>query len=432
MKTLPKNYLFLNELSFFSLKIRKHVLVILVLCTCSLNAQIVNYVNNSGFEDLKHCNSFPNNNRVKFWSGIDTSSFLYQVRNECLNNVPGFSAIYQKPKSGKGFVTGTFLCGGCNSVTNRSYFRNVLKNPLSIGKTYCVKFYVNVKNSSPLGIDGIGAFFGDNTLDTIKYPDIKITYLIPQIKNNTGNIIVDTLNWVEISGTFVASGVEKYMVIGNFLSDANTGTIQIQNPTQQWCDLNLDDVSCVELNLPAFAGRDTAVFAGDSVFLGRTTDVGIDEACVWHQMTSPTSSITLDTIAGFWVKPVVTSTYVVRQEICGMVKLDTVTIYMDVVGIEKLKLLSEELKIYPVPAQDFIQLKISNINLLKEFNLISIYNTFGALMREEEVVFENKTLILKTNDLENGVYFLNLTLRQAQGEKSSKLGNVSRRFVISR
>ncbi|WP_317896836.1 T9SS type A sorting domain-containing protein [Aurantibacillus circumpalustris] len=404
---------------------RKLVLSFLIVYACFLKAQVVNYVNNGSFEELFSPGSLPNSNKTKLWSGIDTTKYPFYVRNESLNNVPGFSFDYQMPRSGMGFVMGTFLCSsGCNTVTNRSYFRNELKQTLISGKSYCVKFYVNVKNSSPNGIDGIGAFFGDNTLDTIKYPDIKITYLVPQIKNLTGNVVVDTLNWVEISGTFTATGIEKYMVIGNFLSDLNTGTVQLQSSTQVGCDLNLDDVSCIELDLPAYAGRDTSVFVGDSVFLGREPDVGIKEACVWYKMTSATTSVTLDTIAGFWVKPLVTSTYIVQQEICGMVKLDTVTIYMDAVGIEKLKILQKELKVYPVPAQDYFELRIGNGKLVEDYNSICICNMFGETLFEKLISFDENILRISTSQLSPGTYFI--TIRNSKNE------NITKKLLISK
>src|SRR5690606_33046643 len=112
------------------------------------------------------------------------------------------------------------------------------------GKTYCVKFYVNISNPSTYGIDGFGAYFGDNNIDTITYCNVPLTYLIPQVQNPQGNIISDTLNWIAITGTFVANGTEKYLLLGNFLSNANTDTLMI-NPTNLpliWTEGSIDDV----------------------------------------------------------------------------------------------------------------------------------------------------------------------------------------------
>src|SRR5690606_19202302 len=137
------------------------------------------------------------------------------------------------------------------------------------------------------------------------------------------------------TGTFVAQGNEKYALLGNFLADNAVTTTSIGGPfyPSKWTDVCIDDVSCIELNLPAFAGPDTTFIPGDSLFLGREPDVGIDEACIWYKMPGTTP---IDTVAGFWIKPTEACTYVVRQEICGLVKWDTVRITLNTVGIKSL------------------------------------------------------------------------------------------------
>ena len=104
-------------------------------------------------------------------------------------------------------------------------------------------------------------------------------------------------------------------------------------------------------------------------------------------------------------------------------KWDTVVIHINPVGIEKLKIIIEELKLFPLPAKDQIQLSIFNQELLKGFHSISIYNNLGLLIREEEVKFQNGSFKIITEALPNGVYSLQL--------KSSSNETVSKRFVIS-
>ena len=176
-------------------------------------------------------------------------------------------------------------------------------------------------------------FAGTTILDTIKYCRIPLSYLNPQIEHNTG-IVTDTLNWIPITGTFVASGNEKYVVLGNFRSNSATPTMVI-NPTHLpnlVCDVYIDDVSLVDIDLPAFAGKDTNIVTGDSVFIGREPDVGIDYACQWYQL--PNDTVPIDTVAGLWVKPITKTTYVVKQQLwCSGVKWDTVTVHFNTVRI---------------------------------------------------------------------------------------------------
>src|SRR5690606_33931533 len=110
--------------------------------------------------------------------------------------------------------------------------------------------------------------------------------LNPQVGNPVGNIIQDTLGWTLIQGKYTAIGSEKYILIGNFRSDSGTNKVFV-NPTHspaEFAQYLIDYVSIIESDLPAFAGRDTFCFAGDSVFIGREPDVGIDEACVWYKL----------------------------------------------------------------------------------------------------------------------------------------------------
>ncbi|MCW5919523.1 MAG: T9SS type A sorting domain-containing protein [Bacteroidetes bacterium] len=68
---------------------------------------------------------------------------------------------------------------------------------------------------------------------------------VPQIINTNG-IIYDTLNWTQISGTFVAGGGEKFITIGNFNDDANTVLDSNTYANQPAVYFYIDDVSVVD------------------------------------------------------------------------------------------------------------------------------------------------------------------------------------------
>ena len=426
MNTLLKNWLSLNKVFF--LKRCCHVLILSVLLFSSRSsAQIGNYVNNGSFEDLFDCNLPSIITKAIFWNGIDSLNGGWaELENTCYSNVPLHAAGFQWPKNGNSFVRSGFLCQppSCSPDLNRVYLKNRMKSNLKANKAYCVSFYVNIYNSSTYGIDGFAAFFGDNSLDTIQRFGVPLTYLLPQIQNPNNNIITDTLNWTLITGTFVATGNEKFMVIGNFKADANTNKTLI-NPTYLPAiatDVYVDAISCIELNLPAYAGPDKSVVPGDSVYIGRESDFAIDPGCRWYQFPNMATPIT--TISGMWVKPSVTTTYVVRQILdCSSEKWDTVVVYMNPLGLENY-LRNEELKIYPIPANENLELNITNEELFKGFNTISIYNNLGQILREEEVVFKYKKAILKISDLSVGIYSIRIT--------NGKNETVSKKFVISR
>lgn len=382
-----------------------------------VSSQITNYVSNGSFESLNSNSATSLYNSVNYWQPIDTNKFCDYLATLLppFSNAPG-ALGYQFPRTGNNYIISQFY-------GIRGYPRNRLKQKLKVNTVYCVKYHVVNTNNNPYAIGSFGAYFSDSTLDTINYCNTPLVYLTPQIQHSNSNIITDTLNWIPITGTFVANGTEKYMVLGNFKSDAATNTLLI-NPTYSTsitADICIDDVSCIELNLHAYAGRDTSVAPGSTVFIGRQPDVGIDEACVWYKLPS---AVPINTVAGFTVNTTITSTYVVVQTICGLVKSDTVVIHMNLVGLEKLKRLEEELKIYPVPANDFLELRIENKELITGFNSIIVYNNLGQAVLAQEVEFKGRSLKINIKELGEGVYSIQL--------KGTDAAGVIKRFIITR
>jgi hypothetical protein len=396
-----------------------------------VNGSIANYVTNGGFEEHYTCVGPKYISNAKGWRTLDSSLFTGIVHySDCYTTsyVPSDgTGRYQWPKKGRSFGMTAFLCQfPCVDNPNRGYFRNRLKKGLEVGKTYCVKFYYNVANNSNYGIDSFGAYFGDDYLDTITKGFARITYLNPQVQNPQGNIATDTLNWSATSGTFTANGTEKHMVIGNFKSDTMTNKLFI-NPLVQiyiFCDMNIDHVSCIPIDLPAFAGPDKWFLPGDSVYVGRESDVEVDESCIWYQMTSPTTSLSIDTIAGLWVKPVATTTYVLRQQLwCSGVKWDTVVVSLSGVGISEMEAIQNNIRLFPNPASDNIHLQYT-LDMDEPFSEIAFYNYLGQLIYEGSISFKNKKASIPISNLDIGVYSLELKYSSGQ--------SIKKRLVLAR
>jgi len=421
MKNSLKNYLSIDN---FDIKRTKQIVVFVCFFLCKeTKAQIANYINNGSFEDYYDCFSPYPLSKAKYWMSIDSASFAGKFFNTCNLFVPSNPYSYQYPRTGHSHIASTFFC--LSPINVRGYLKNRLKGTLQAGKTYCVKFHVNITDQSPRGMDGFGIYFGDAAIDTISKCTIPLSYINPQIKNPIGNVVIDTMNWIPITGTFVANGTEKYALIGNFLADNAVTTLPlVYSPfyPQYYTDVLIDDVSCVEIGAPAYAGPDQSCVAGDSVFIGRAPDFAIDPGCMWYKLPDLTTAI--DTVSGFWVKPTVTTTYVVRQELeCSALKWDTVVIFANPVGLNSLNCL-EGIKIYPVPADGFLELRILSDCLFIDFKKLIIRNGIGQMIREEEIEFKNKTASVNTGDLDNGVYYLQL--------KSVSTRAFCKKFVIAR
>ncbi len=405
-----------------SLKQQWHLILPLLLFCYSFKAQtLANVIANGSFEEYYDCNFPFALSKAKSWLSIDSSSYGGQFAHTCYSAIPINGSGFQYPRTGNAYI----ICGFYWNNNPRGYLKNRLKQNLQQGRTYCAKFHVNIADKSTYGIDGFGIYFGNTQIDTITYCNIPLTYLVPQVQNPTGNIISDTLNWTAITGTFIANGTEKYALIGNFKSDNTTDTLLINStylPTI-FTDVYIDDVSCIDIDLSAYAGRDTSTVPGASVYIGRPSDVGIDEACTWYQL--PNIATPIATVAGLWVNPIVTTTYVVRQQLwCSGVKWDTVVVNISPVGLTSQKGLSQNLKVYPVPAANelYVELTVQDIN--KELIKGEVFNSFGQKLLELYIDPSYKNTI-DVKELPDGIYTLQLTV-------AGSAASVRKRFSIDR
>jgi hypothetical protein len=196
-----------------------------------------------------------------------------------------------------------------------------------------------------------------------------------------------------VSGIYVANGVEDHIIIGDFKDDAHTDSINLISNPQIPAYYLVDDVSVAptdSMSLPPFAGNDTTIVLGDSVFIGRQL-YGLN--CNWY-----CNNILIDTnISGIWVKPTTTTKYVVEQNLCGNTGYDTVTVSISTVGIKKYSDKSG-ISVYPNPANDKIF-----IEQAKNEEIIGVVVTdlYG-----KEVFKTSKQTEIDISSLATGVYFI--------------------------
>jgi hypothetical protein len=107
-----------------------------------------------------------------------------------------------------------------------------------------------------------------------------------------------------------------------------------------------------------------------------------------------------------------------------MIKYDTVVVYKDGVGLKKINLLSENLKIYPIPAKDKLEIFVTLIDLAKEFNKYNIVNSLGEIILEGRLNFSSKSYSIDVSNISSGIYFL-----QIRGENGLV---INKRFIIEK
>ncbi|MBU0489091.1 MAG: hypothetical protein KKA07_06080 [Bacteroidetes bacterium] len=198
------------------------------------------------------------------------------------------SAGYQFSKDEKGYA-GLLAYPYIREIVQGSLYES-----LTYGKEYCVKSFVNLSNFSKFSISSIGFYLDDGQISN---PWDVIPSVSPQVISYQQ--LNDTLGWIKVEGSFISSGTETYITITNFNQD-NLSNPLLFNPSasSNAAYYYIDDVSVIDIDLPAFAGNDTYIYPGDSAFIGRTPEIGLNDDCVWS-----INGVPFDTIAGMWVKP---------------------------------------------------------------------------------------------------------------------------------
>lgn len=96
---------------------------------------------------------------------------------------------------------------------SRSYVSIKLKKSLTAGKQYCVRINVSLADLSKYAVNNIGILLANKKLIQANTSDIIEK---PQILQKTNKVMNNMEGWETICGTFVATGKEKYVIIGNF------------------------------------------------------------------------------------------------------------------------------------------------------------------------------------------------------------------------
>ena len=172
-----------------------------------------------------------NSASISNWYRIHNGSPDYY--NTCANVItyPAYSTIphgaygYQFPNSGNAYIgMGSYLgltVSGGDSINHICEYISVkLKAPLKANVCYYGEFYTSLANICEYGTNRI-AMLLTQTIFTTTVGSFTNT-IKPQIEWDTTKFFTDTLNWVKISGTFIAQGGEEYLTIGNFKDGHHT------------------------------------------------------------------------------------------------------------------------------------------------------------------------------------------------------------------
>lgn len=154
-------------------------------------------------------------------------------------DVPSNAVGFQYPITGDGYGGIAFWID--NGL--REYMMAPLNQVLTADKNYCIWFYVSFPGTD-LGVDvATDAFHLGFTPDSSLTSNYTLQNINPAIQNPPGIIITDTLNWIRICGSYTAQGWEKFVILGNFYNNANSG---VDNPSGSGAYYYVEDVFVVE------------------------------------------------------------------------------------------------------------------------------------------------------------------------------------------
>lgn len=145
-----------------------------------------------------------------------------------------------------------------------------------------------------------------------------------------------------------------------------------------------------------------------TICVGATTSLSASGADTYSWSNSATSN-------SVSISPSVTTSYTVigtnSLNLCSSTK--TLSVFVSkCLGIKN-STLENTINLYPNPAQDYLLINFNEAIENYTYRL-SVYTSEGKLFQTEKILFKNKNVELKTNDLKSGIYFI-----QIQSENST-------------
>jgi hypothetical protein len=200
--------------------------LIVIFFTCGV-CVAQNLVPNPSFEDTAACPSGINAvNDAIGWSRYRGSPDYFNNCNTGLVGVPTNFCGFQSA------ITGVAYCGflsyAAGGINAREIIGAQLNQQLAMGQTYFISFYVNRSYSAMyhnnIATNKLGLKFSTVPFDVFNPIPINDSAHV-----YTNTIIIDTLNWTKISGTFTTDSAYNYIAIGNFFTDSLTSHISFDS-----------------------------------------------------------------------------------------------------------------------------------------------------------------------------------------------------------
>jgi hypothetical protein len=294
---------------------------------------------------------------------------------------------------------------GWNISNMRTPVRTKLKSKLVAGKQYCSTIWVASQvRQTYYNTNGLGMYFDNGQLDTVitvLHDTSGIWGRYVQAQVISYQVIIDSVNWTKIQGSFIANGTETYVTIGNWLTDS-TQTKVVNGPASWqvgdmfFSDYLIDDASVIPIDITTWL-HDTTCAIGDSVW------VGLDRFDYAEGKWYNTNMNYIKTGQGFWYKPTQAVTSFIQSiDVCGTLKYDTMTVYAYPFSNVQLAMNPNrvQLKVWPNPATNSIN--VTCLSFLNNQEKLQILDVTGKEIKH--LIPNNKQMEIDISGLANGLY----------------------------
>ena len=396
------------------------------------------YMNNG---DLNTCTPWF---RTPTYPGGGGGTSDYVNTNMPLNIQSGDVYEFQEPHSG--FGVADFIACSYNPISMSSESIEIrLSEPMEIGETYEVNFYVKKSQglfqgvSCICGSDELGIYFhtdtvysatsitdheditkidnflrlyGPDTTDLGNPTSVFLQYLqMPNVALDT--LINDEENWYLVSDTVYANKSYEFMTFARFnvFEDIQWTVDTTCGNSSYYSRMVLDDVSVYlvnETHLLADAGQDTTICLGESVQIGASEHE--DYMYWWTPNEDMETSIYGNVNPGMpWVSPTETTTYSLTQKDFAFLETtDQITITVEeCIGINEYE--NGFVKVYPNPVQDFIEIESGYA-----ISSWKILNAIGKEVASSKCLVSSRHLVPDVSSFDTGLYFLEMEVNGIQ------------------
>jgi len=125
---------------------------------------------------------------------------------------------YQQPRTGQAYA-------GCLVTSlGHEYVESPLLSPTVANHRYFISYWMSLADNSAGACDLFGAYASADSLELLS--DTYLDMFTPQVESPPGAIIMDSIGWTQVAGTYISPGGERWLTIGNFHTQAEQDTIQ--------------------------------------------------------------------------------------------------------------------------------------------------------------------------------------------------------------